>query len=525
MTTVNQMAKDVFANAVKEAISELRTKALNSGVQTEQIDAVIAGVYVQAGNYSFTMAVRKVQSALNNLIRAANAETLIGVFVGSRDKVGKQTPIKYTLLTTDKKHLEISNFGTTAPYQGQKIEIPVPALVTIRAEHDSEFDSWNLIAIEKYQILETKEQIIKVLSKVVIPISAINGDYAYKHGEHAGRPVVISGTIGRISPEVVFKYEDDEEGGRTATLDHQLPVICSREINKNEFLPCFAFNVNSKTRGTNFTRCHLQQMRNGTPTLLVPDVSTICRDAVSRVKEPDGQAAVLSEWLYDLPVLVVGVVDRYKRTVSESKSEQNRIDIGVTCVVDIEGMTVDGSGAQKTIDQKPQAPAAGPHITTQTAPVDAAPAAAKKAPKKASQPAPAAPAAEEKSADDLAAEFSAAAASGLGDESAPPAEAAVEETTPAQPPAAAAPAAKKAEKKAKSAPAAAAAAPAATKSAVDVPPQKINEIVRAIKFWCQISGLKATDVTVEMLRKKALDIVGDIPDSIIEATIIRAGKE
>ena len=59
----------------------------------------------------------------------------------------------------------------------------------------------------------------------------------------------------------------------------------------------------------------------------------------------------------------------------------------------------------------------------------------------------------------------------------------------------------------------------------DIPTAKINEIVRAIKFFSQISGLKLTDITVKMLREKALDIVGDIPDSIIEAAIIRAGKE
>jgi hypothetical protein len=521
MTNVNQMAKDVFSQAVKEAISELRTKALNAGVPNESIEAVISGVYTQAGNYSFTMAVRKIQSAVNNLIRAASAETLMGVIVGSRDKVGKNSPIRYTLLTTDKKHLEISNFGTTVAYQDQKMEIPVPALVTIRAEHDAEFDSWTLVALEKFQTIETVEQLAKILAKVAIPVSAIDANFAYKHGEHSGRPVVLSGTIGRISAEAVFRYEEDTEGTRTSTLDHHLPVYCARELDKESFLPCLQFNLNSKTRGTNSARCHIQQMRHATPNLLIPDIASICKDAADKIREPEGQATAIMEWLYDLPVIVIGVVDRYKRTVSEAKSEQNWIDIGVTCVVCTEGMSVADGGVQKTLDQKTEKPASAPHMTTQTEPIAgpitktegpaapkkkgaAKPAAKKEVPPEApaETPAPAAPAAPMAppktppvESDDLADQFSKAA-----DES-------MEEAT--QPVAS------------KTAPKTTAMAPISA----DIPTAKINEIVRAIKFFSQISGLKLTDITVKMLREKALDIVGDIPDSIIEAAIIRAGKE
>ena len=524
MTQVNQMAKDVFASAVKEAISELRTKALNAGVPNEQMDQVISGVYTQAGNYSFTMAVRKINSAVNNLIRAANAETLMGVLVGSRDKTGKNSPIRYTLLTTDRKHLEISNFGTTVAYQDQKIEVPIPALVTIRAEHDPEFDSWNLIALEKFQQIETVEQLVKVLSKVVIPVSAITQDYAYKHGEHSGRPVVVSGTIGRISPEAVFRFEEDDEGKRTSELDHHLPVFCNRELNKEEFLPCFLFNLNSKTKGTNIAKCHIQQMRNATQNLLVPDIAGICKDATNKIREPEGQATAISEWLYDLPVIVVGVVDRYKRTVSESKSEQNWIDVGVTCIVCTEGMTIEDGGAQKTLGQE-QKPVAAPHMTTQTepiaGPIQGASGSAPPKKKGSSKPAakkdtpPAEPPAETKApvaeppktgetTDDLADAFAAAAGKSM------------EEATSAPPAATAPPAVATApttKQKSASAP------------ATSIPTGKIDEIIRGIKFWCQISGLAPTDVTVKMLKEKALDIVGDVPDSVIEAAIIRAGKE
>jgi len=500
------MAKEVFASAIKEAIPDLRNKALQSGVQNESIESVISGVYSQAGNYSFTMAVRKVTSALNNLIRAASAETLSGVFVGSRDRVGKNVPMRFTLLTTDKKHLEISNFGTTAPYLDKKIEIECPSLVTIRAEHDKEFDSWNLVSIEKFQKLE-KSQLVKILSKVVIPISAINQDFAYKQGEHSARPVVISGEIGRISPEAVFKHEEDSEGNRTSTIDHHLPVICQRELDKEESLPCFGFVLNSKTRGTNSARCHIQQTRNATPVLMINDLDNICNDAVNSIREPEGQATAISEWLRDLPVIVVGVVSSYKRTVSESKSEQNWIDIGVSCVVDIEGMTIEGSGVQQQIPSKKEEPAALPstpkQATTQSEPVPGpitkteGPAAPKKRnpPKEKPVEAPQAPAG--KTADQLAEEFSKEAGNGFA------------EAVAAQP-------------KVVSPPSPAQAASMGLAGGAS--PQQIKQIVKAIKFYCGLAGIKPSDVTVAHLKQKALDIVGDVPDSVIE-TAIEFAKE
>jgi hypothetical protein len=364
------MSIDGFSKATKEVLSApneerkepqgLINKALQSKVPVEKINAIIAEVYAAAGNYTLKMGINKVRSAIENNIRAANATELKGILVGSRDVVGRQIPNKYTLIRADKKHLEIGSFDSQVPYQGGKIDIPVPAGVVIKAEYDGEYDSWSLISIEQYQLLNA-EKLLENLSKVVIPISAIDEHFAYHkipdptNGERAvsARPVVIYGEISRVSPEAIFAEKED---GTFEISGHQ-PVMCPRELKHDETLPCIQFLLNSKTRGVNTPRCHLSQQRKGTPTILIEDLVIACEEAVKKSKDPEIQAGSVSEDMRNWPVLVVGTVSKFNKGTGQDKQAQNWIDIGVTCIIDADAMDVDGTGVQKKLPdtEKPTA--------------------------------------------------------------------------------------------------------------------------------------------------------------------------
>ncbi len=447
MTKTSEMSLEAFRLAVAEHVADLRNKALQTGVTKESIDEIISGTYSQFGEYGLMTNVRRIRSAIQNKIEAASADTLVGMLVGSRDRVGKNSPIRFTLVKKDGKHIEVSNFGSVAQYKDQKIEIPVPALVTLKAQYDAEYDSWNLISIEDYRPIG-KDQLVKGLSSMVIPLMSITKDMAYSQG-HAAKPVVISGSIVKAGTEAVFRYEDpEEEGGRRqAIVDHYLPVFCQREMAKDQkdSLPCFQFGIRSKERGANFVRCHISQQRHGQPTIFVEDIDGICADAVRKYPDnPEAQADNLTEWLKDLNCIVVGTVATFKSTYTEDKQARNYIDVSVSALVSTEG-SVEGGSVQKSI-VPPEVKTATPPITTESRPV----------PGKVV--------------------------------SSPPA---TETTTPVPPPT----------------------------------PARIIDIGKKIIIFCRAAGIKPDDITLSMLKTKALDVVDGVPDSVVKEAIAYASEK
>jgi hypothetical protein len=508
VTKISEMSADGFSQATKEALSQTINTALGAKVTIEDINAIVADVYSQAGNFTLQRGVNKVRSAIENKIRAANATTLNGILVGSRDIVGKQRPVQYTLIQKSGKHIEVGSFNPKIPYQGGEIDIPVPAAVILKAEYDPAYDSWQMISIEKYQTLN-KETLVKNLAAVAIPISAINQDFAYHKMNDdtvvSSRPVVIAGTISRMTSEAVRVFEEHDDGTTTSKVDHYLPVMCGREMNAKEELPCLQFLMSSKTRGTNSVRCHLSQQRKGTPTVLVDDLVASCQQAVAKIKDPEAQASDVGEWMKDAPVIVIGPVQRYNRSTGADKtSEQNWVDIGVSCIIDAEGFEVDGKGAQaKLPSDQPRQTATPPTHTTDSQPVagpitSTKPPAEKKTRKPKEQP-PAAPpvtppaaAAAPAQDEDLLAEFN---AQEVADKIFPAT------TTPAAPAAGQVPPA---------------AAPA------EAPPKIVN-LARNIQMYCDLLDIAPKNITPAELKSKAADIVtfeGQVlPDSLIQKAV------
>jgi hypothetical protein len=474
MTKSSEMSREAFGIAVAEKLSDLRNRALAAGVPKEQLEEIITSVYGQTQDLSITTAINRIKNAFLGKIEAASATLLVGVLVGSRDRVGKNMPIKYTLIKKDKQHVEISNFGTTAQYQGEKITIPVPALVEVRALHDPEYDSWELKEIVSYRPID-QAGLVKVLTSVVIPIKDINKDMAYAQGR-AAKPVVLAGEMNYLRAEVVFKQRDFDDTTSKAEIDHSLPVMMTREMAKdqNDALPCFQFSIKGKGQGANSVRCHLSQMRHGTPTTLITDIIPLAARAVEKHRnDPDEQVKDLNEWLKEMNVLVVGTVSTFKKTYTEDKSERNYVDIGVSCVVELEGV-FEGAGTQKTLET----PKGAPHITTETQPI------AGKI--ESTKPAPAPAPAPEPEEDDS-------------------------ELIEAQKKLDAAKAAKAAKAAAKAAPVAAATAT----QQVQAPSKDIEQIAKMIKVYCRAAGIKPSDVTLEILKAKALDIVDGVPDAVV----------
>ena len=507
------MSIDGFNKAVTEALSApnedkkepqgLINKALHTKVPIENIRAAIAEVYQQSGNFSLRMGVNKSRSAIENMIRAANATELQGILVGSHDVAGKQFPVKYTLVRADKKHIEVSSYDSQVPYQGGKIDIPVPAAVVLKAEYDPDYDTWSLVSIEKYKMLD--EEILKrEITKVMIPISAITEEYQYHKTQDekpvSPRPVVIGGSIAKISPEAVFRFDDDGEGGRVSSIDHYDPVWRSRESKPDEFLPCAGFLLNSKKRGINNVRCHIPQQKKGTPSILIPDFIVACETAAKKFKDPDAQAGNVNEYMKGWPVVVIGTVNRYNKSTGQDKTAQNWVDIGVTATLDADGIDIDGD-AQKKLPDAPKQTATPPTHATTSPPVEApivstppVPPAEKKSKKKTTtvQQAPENPA----PVDEVI--------QGAADKIFPaPAAEPAPQVSPAP-------------------------APAPTVPAGELPPVLLN-MAKIISQYCSILEVSASDIDVAYVKSKMLDVIttpqGPLNDVFIQKILdyLKAG--
>lgn len=465
------MSREAFGIAVSEQLGEIRNKALSSGVPKEQLEEIITSVYGQTQDLSLTTAVNRIKNALLNKIDSASATTLVGVLVGSRDRTGTTAPIKYCLVKKDKQHVEVSNFGTTAQYQGEKIEIPVPALVELKARHNADYDSWELKEIVSYRPID-KAGLEKVLSGIVIPIKEITKEMAYAQGRSA-KPVVISGEMNYLRAEVVFKPRTEENEGQKAEIDHSLPVLMPRELTKDprNALPCFQFSLKGKNQGANSVRCHLSAMRHGTPTILVTDIETLAARSVEKYRnDPEEQAKDLNEWLKESNVLVVGTVSTFKKTYTEDKSERNYVDIAVSCVIGVDGVYETGS-VQKPLSWE-ALPSNVSHITVDTPPI---------AGKIISSKPPA--------VQEYGTTYD-SAGNPLKEMSSAPAF--------------------RAHPAPESAPAPQQAAPQQA-----APQQNIAGIAKMIKVYCRAAGIKPNDVSLELLKAKALDIVDGVPDAVV----------
>jgi hypothetical protein len=342
-----------FSKHVKETLASTMSNAHAAGIPEADVDAVIEQMYTDHAKVASSRVISRIRKQVGSMIELKSATAIKGCLVGSRDRFGKPSPIRYILLKPDKKHIEISNFGTKTLYKGQEdYPIPIPSLVTIRVTPELEYNTYKFAGIEEI----TRESIdrdtlISVMSASEIDPKNITKDMAWSRGESkASSPVVVYGTITRISAEAVFKRD---EAGK-AEIEKYLPVYIQTEDEHAPMKPCFSFGL--KTKSGKFIRCHVEHQRYATPTLMVEELEEMCKRAIEKhPNDPKGQAEYLNEWFGAVPVLVSGVISSYRETFEGSKATTN-IEIGVAAVVE----TKDRAAGDVNQTMVPEQPATKP---------------------------------------------------------------------------------------------------------------------------------------------------------------------
>lgn len=332
-----------FSKRIRETLVASINAARNAEITEEEIDAIIKNAHEEYGKMALSRVINRIKKLIKNKIEIKAATAVKGCFVGSRDKFDRNAPIRYLLLKPDKQHLEISNFGDKTTYrENEEYPIPLPSLMTVRVSPDIKYSTWNLVAIEDItrETVE-RDQLISVLNNVAIEAKDITKEYAWSKDSPA-KPVVLYGTIIRVSPEVVFKERETPD--EKAEVDKLLPVWAETG---DGFKPCFNFGL--RTKSGKFIRCHIEQQRYGKPTLMVEQLDDLCKQAVEKYPhDQKAQGAYLSEWLEDLPVLVAGVVSSYKESMDKSGKGVTNVEIGVVSIVETNDR-VEGAATQTMI--------------------------------------------------------------------------------------------------------------------------------------------------------------------------------
>ena len=305
----------VDVNDVKEFCKEVVENAEKLGIDVE---AIVRDVVEKYGKkYSKKTVLTKIRSELKKQIRVKSALKVRGLIAGSRDRWGKNFPIRLAVVRSTGDHIEVSTWS----YENVKIgdtvgEIPVPSIAEISVQKDEQYDSYQLLAIEQVKKISDKEAVQKLLQIAVNP-SELDESDLYKI-------VVVKGVINAVAPAT--KFEDGEPVGT-------YPVLTKDAREKPYSWPTMQiwFKAEDDTR----CRLILERPRYSKPHYAVEDLLLICEDAIELTDHLD-QAEYVQDALEGRSVIAVGVMLQYNKTRLSDGTPVNYVDIGVAGLYEYE---------------------------------------------------------------------------------------------------------------------------------------------------------------------------------------------
>lgn len=299
---------------IKEsADSDLLVNAEAEGID---VDTIIENQIAENEKYGTSTISRFAETAIRRELEAANAETVEGIILGSRDRHGRNWPRRHSIIRSDGEHMEVSTWDGSLPAgDGTEREIPSGNIVSMDVDYDEEYDSYEGRRLNSVRDLDV-DGLVDNLSKVAMsPADLTAGD------EYETR--VVSGSIQYINAQTVFT--DGEPDG-----DGQIMM----EDDRGQLRP--HFEVVLETEGEARFRAHVERQSYGRPYFEVPDLEALCVDAYERYEEPDRQAQFVSDGLRGVDVILVGNVSGYNRDRDGDGNPVTYIDMGLTGMVGTE---------------------------------------------------------------------------------------------------------------------------------------------------------------------------------------------
>lgn len=299
---------------VKQSIdSELLTNADAEGVA---VDTIIENQIAENSKYGVSTISRFAETAIRREYEAANAETIEGIVLGSRDRHGRNWPRRHSVVRSNGEHLEVSTWSGSLPAgDGTEMEIPSGHVVSMDVDYDEEYDSYEGARINEVRELSVLELADNLQKVAMSPDDITAGD------EYETR--VVRGEIQFVNPQTVF--EDGEPAG-----DGEIMA----EDDRGQLRPHFELVLSGE--GETRFRAHVERQSHGKPYFAVPDLEALCVDAYQKYEEAERQAQFVSDGLRGVEVVLVGNVSGYNRDRDGDGNPVTYVDMGLTGMVGIE---------------------------------------------------------------------------------------------------------------------------------------------------------------------------------------------
>lgn len=321
---------------VKESVdSELLVNAESEGID---VDTIIENQIAENAKYGASTISRFAETAIRRELEAANAETVEGILLGSRDRHGANWPRRHSVIRSDGEHMQVSTWDGSLPAgDGTEMEMPSGNVVSMEVDYDEEYDSYEGRRINNVRELDSPS-LAENLEKVAMDPSDLTAGDEYETR-------VIKGRIQYINPQTMFT--DGEPDGDGAIM---------MEDDRGQLRPHFEVVLENDDE-TRF-RAHAERQSYGRPHFEVPDLEALCLDAYERYEEPDRQAQFVGDGLRGVEVVLVGNVSGYSRDRDGDGNPVTYVDMGLTGMVGIE-QNEDQQGLDKFAESEGDGETAG----------------------------------------------------------------------------------------------------------------------------------------------------------------------
>lgn len=286
--------------------------------------------------YSQKTLLRKIRAELRKKIQSMSATKIKGIIAGSRDRWGKNYPIRLAVVRSTGDHVEVSTWS----YENVRIgnstgEIPVPSIAEIAVQKDEQYGTYQLVSIEQFKPLKHEDVVEKLLQVAKKP-SELSESQMYEI-------VVVKGIISSVNPATRF-----EEGEPVGTY----PVLTTDAREKPSKHPTMQIWL----KPDDDTRCRLilERPRYSKPYYAIEDFFLLCDDAAHEITDHIEQAKYVQDGLEGRAVIAVGVMMNYNKARLADGTPVNYIDIGVAGLYEYDEVETEQSELPRQPEPEPE---------------------------------------------------------------------------------------------------------------------------------------------------------------------------
>lgn len=300
------------AQAIRNEVDgDLLESADDAGVD---VDGVIQDKMAKHSGYPADVVQRFVETDIRRQVESANAETIRGIHMGTRDRYAKNWPRRHSVIRSSGEHVEVSTWDGTLPGpEGEEVDIPAGgAIVEFQCDYDEEYDSYEAKGLGDVEQLDAAD-VAEKLSKIAVSPDQLTPSDEYE-------VVVVRGEVRYTDSQTIFEDGEPSHDGEVLVED-----------GRGELQP--HFEVSLEQEGDTQLRGHIERQDRGRPFFAVPDLDTFLSDAYGEYDSADDQARFLHNCIKGRDVILIGNVNSFDKDRDDDGNLVKYVDIGVTGMV------------------------------------------------------------------------------------------------------------------------------------------------------------------------------------------------